>query len=192
MKRQEQILLNLKKFDYLSTRQILQLNNLKSIGNAQRVMRQMRPFVNSFYDGQNIYYLNDLGRERVNCNVIRKRISTAQHYLMRNDLYIHLNQPSNWKNEIRMISGQDKNKITVVADAHFIHNNKHHIIEIDHTQKMKKNRAKIDKYRRLIERNSFNGMPTIHFVTTTAYRREMLLELCEGLDCKIYLREDFR
>lgn len=52
---------------------------------------------------------------------------------------------------------------------------------------MKKNKVKIDKYRRLIERNSFKGMPKLYWVTTTEYRRQSLLELCEGLDVTVYL-----
>lgn len=168
------------------------MHELKGDRNAHRIMQQMKKYLDNFYDGQKIYYLNKAGRDSIGHEIVRVKITTAQHYLMRNDLYIHYNQPSDWKNEIRMISGQDKNKITVVADAHFIIEGKHHIIEIDHLQKMKKNKAKIDKYRRLTERNAFKGMPSLIWVTTTNYRRERLLELCEGLDVKVFLSTDFK
>ncbi|MEN2468245.1 replication-relaxation family protein, partial [Ornithinibacillus sp. JPR2-1] len=119
------------------------------------------------------------------------KITTAKHYLMRNDLYIHLKQPANWRNEVKMISGEGtKGEIVIIADAHFIQNKRHHIVEIDNQQKMKKNKVKIDKYRRLIERNSFKGMPKLYWVTTTPYRRDSLLELCEGLDVEVYLDTD--
>lgn len=177
--------------DYLTRKQIQKLHDLKGDRNANRILKDMDKYLDYFNTGQKVYYLNKSGREQINCEVVRNKITTANHYLMRNDLYIHYNQPSSWKNEIRMISGQDKNKITVVADAHFIHNNKHHIIEIDNLQKMKKNRAKIIKYRTLIERNSFKGMPSLIWVTTSPYRKEKLFELCEGLDVLCYLATDF-
>jgi hypothetical protein len=148
----------------------------------------MSSYLSNFYDGQKIYYLSKEGREKINCNIIRTKITTAKHYLMRNDLYIHLKQPTNWRNEVKMISGEGtKGEIVIVADAHFIQDGKHHIIEIDNQQKMKKNKIKIDKYRRLIERNSFKGMPKIYWVTTTDYRMNSLLDLCEGLDVTVFL-----
>ncbi len=167
------------------------LHDLKSDRNARRVIQEMSRYLHHFYDGQKIYYLNKEGREQVNCEVIRSKITTANHYLMRNDLYINCGQPETWRNEIKMVSGEGKSQITAVADAHFIKDKKHHIIEIDNTQKMKKNVTKIDKYRRLIERNSFKGMPVIIWVTTTPHRQSVLKELCEGLDVLIYLNTDF-
>ena len=168
------------------------LHDLKGVRNANRILKEMEAYLNSFYDGQKVYYLNKEGRELVSSNIIRNKITTANHYLMRNELYIYYNQPSTWRNEIRMISGRDKNQITVVADAHFVRDRKHHIIEIDNLQKMNKNRVKIDKYRRLIERNSFKGMPLLIWVTTSEYRCNALMELCEGLDVKIFLNTDFK
>jgi hypothetical protein len=167
------------------------MHHLKSTRNANRVLKEMDPYLSSFYDGQKIYYLNKEGRERVGSHIPRKKITTAQHYIMRNDLYIHYNRHVTWKNEIRMISGKDSNKITVVADAHFIHNNKHHIVEIDNMQKMSKNSVKIAKYRRLIERNAFKGMPVLIWVTTSMHRQESLLNMCDGLDVRIFLNTDF-
>jgi hypothetical protein len=164
---------------------------LKSDRNAQRILKEMEKYINYFYDGQRVYYLSKDGREKINCNIIRTKITTAKHYLMRNDLYIHLNQPTNWRNEVKMISGEGtKGEIVIVADAYFVQDHKHHIIEIDNQQKMKKNKIKIDKYRRLIERNSFKGMPKLIWVTTTDYRRQSLLELCDGLDVTVYLDSD--
>lgn len=175
----------------MTRKQIQIINNLKGARNANRVLKDMERYLSSFYDGSKIYYLNKEGRNLVNCNAIRKKSTTVQHYLMRNDLYVHYNQPTTWKNEVRLISGEGKDKITVVADARFIHNGRYHIIEIDNLQKMNKNRIKIDKYRRLIERNSFKGMPVLIWFTTSPYRQETLLELCDGLDVKVYLSTDF-
>lgn len=190
--RQEQILLSLKSFDYLTVKQLQQLHDLKSSRNAYRVIKQLEPYLNVFKDdGINVYYLNKKGREAVNSTKIRKKTTTVQHYLMRNDLYIHLGCPRSWRNEIRMKYESNKDKIILVADAHYT-TNKHHLVEIDNTQKMSKNKVKIEKYRRLIEKGAFKGIPELIWVTTTSYRQSVLKELCDGLDCKVYLKEDLR
>lgn len=190
MNRQEEILFSFRKLDYMTRDQIQKMHDLKGSRNANRILKNMEKYLSSFYDGKKVYYLNKEGRSLVNCTAVRNKITTAQHYIMRNDLYIHYNQPATWKNEIRMISGSDKNKITIVADAYFIRNDKYHIVEIDNLQKMNKNRIKIDKYRRLIERNSFKGMPVLIWVTTSTYRQKALIDLCDGLDIMVFLNTD--
>lgn len=181
----------MKKLDFLTRGQLQLLHDLKSDRNAQHVLKQMSPFLNTFKDGQNIYYLNNKGRARVECEKVRKKTSNVQHYLMRNALYIAYGSPSNWDNEIRIKSEGNSSKITLVCDALFKIDKKIYLVEIDNTQTMKKNKAKVEKYRRLIERNVFRGVPKIIWVTTTDYRRKRLLGLCEGLDVDVYLNTDF-
>lgn len=195
--RHEKLLLLLKRFDYLTVRQFQQLYDLKSDRNAYRVIKQLETYTNVFKDeGINVYYLNKKGREYVNSNKVRTKLTTAKHYIMRNDLYIYLNKPQTWQNEVKMNYESSRNNITVVADAHFTTvaypHHKHHVIEIDHTQKMKKNEIKIEKYRRLIEKGVFKGMPKLIWVTTTTYRKNCLLELMDGLDCVVFLPIDFK
>lgn len=190
--RQEQILLSLKRFDYLTVKQFQRLHDLKSDRNAYRVIKDLEPYMNHFLDaGKRVYCLNKKGREAVNCDKIRKKLTSAKHYIVRNDLYIHLNQPSSWRNEIRIKYESSKDKIINVADAHF-KTDRHYIVEIDNTQKMYKNKIKIDKYRRMIEKNVFKGMPGLIWVTTTNYRQEVLRELCDGLDVIVFLNTDFK
>jgi len=190
LEREEKILQSLKKLDYLSRSQLQTMHDLKSERNTLRVMKQIDPYVSVFRDGENIYYLNKEGRNRTNANKVRKRTTTVNHYLMRNDLYIYLNCPVTWKNEIRIIS-KGNEKITAVCDAMF-QTDHYCLVEVDHTQTMKKNRTKIKKYRRLIERNVFKGMPTLYWVTITEHRKKVLEELCEGLNCKVFLHHDLK
>lgn len=190
--REEQILLSLKRFDYMTRKQLQVMHDLKSERNAQRVLKQMERYLNVIREDKNIYYLNKKGRDCVDCNKIRKKTQNIDHYLMRNDLYIHYNYPQSWRNEVKITSNQDSKKIIIVTDAHFIHNKQHHLVEIDNTQTMKKNRQKIEKYRRLIERNVFKGMPKLIWVTKSHYRQSKLTELCEGLDVKVFLNTDFK
>lgn len=194
-RRQEAILLSLKKLDYLTREQIQILHDLKSDRNAQRVLQEMRDYIDSFNQsqGKRVYYLNKKGRACVDSDKIRVKITTVEHYLMRNDLYIMLGKPKEWRNEIRIRSGEGKQEIVVVADAHYEKDNRHYIIEIDHTQKMNKNRTKVRKYRDLIQRGVFGQhMPKIMWVTISEYRRRLLLDLCEGLDVDVFLPSEIK
>jgi hypothetical protein len=145
----------------------------------------MEPYLCNFRDGEKIYYLNKEGRERVNCNIIRNKSVQVRHYLMRNELYIQSGQPSTWRNEIKF---GIESVAMVVADAIFQRDGVHNVVEVDHLQKMSKNRAKIEKYRLLREVGPFN----LVWITTTEYRRKQLEKLCNGLDVKIFTIKDFK
>lgn len=192
----EQILLHLKKFDYLNIKQISVMVGL-SESYIYKIMKQLNSYVRTFTDNRmTVYYLSKEGREFTRSEKVRRKLTTAQHYIMRTNLYIYLGQPESWKNEVRIKYTYDKadpksRKIMVVADGHYVcSDNRHHIIEIDNEQKMHKNKIKIEKYRRLTEKGVFKGIPELIWVTTTEYRRKMLLELCTGLDVKVLLRGD--
>lgn len=188
MQREEAILLSLKKLDYLSRSQIQKLHRLKSDRNAQRVLKNMSDYLNNFKDGENIYYLNEEGRERVGATKAMKKTTQARHYIMRNTLFIGYGCPSTWKNEIKL---EVKGKVSVIADAIFKNNNQFHIIEVDHTQKMVKNKGKIERYKKLIELNVFEKKPKFIWITTTELRRKQLQAACEGLDVRVYTVKDF-
>ena len=151
----------------------------------------MDRYLSSFHDGQKIYYLNKEGRERVNCDIVRKKTFNVNHYLMRNDVYIAYGCPKSWKNEQRIFYQKGKHRIVAVCDAKFEMNDSTYIVEVDNTQTMKKNETKIEKYRRLVERNVLGRNPKFIWVTTTNYRRNLLTELCEGLNVEVYLSTDF-
>jgi len=95
-----------------------------------------------------------------------------------------------WKNEIKF--GIKEKKFFVIADATFISKDKiRQIIEVDHTQKMSKNRAKVEKYKKLMEHGVFDKPPKFIWITTTELRRKQITELCEGLDFQIFTVKDF-
>ena len=73
VQREENILLSLKKLSYLSRSQIQVLHDLGSARNASRILQHMNNYVSSFRDGENIYYLNKDGRERVNSKKVLKK-----------------------------------------------------------------------------------------------------------------------
>jgi hypothetical protein len=186
--RQEAILLSLKKLHYLSRSQLQTLHNLKSDRNASKVLKELSDYVSSFRDGENIYYLNKEGRERVNSDKVLKKTTQARHYIMRNSLFIAYGCPSTWKNETKLeVPGQVK----VIADALFIRDKRYHIIEVDHTQKMIKNKAKIERYKKLISLGVFDIEPQFIWITTTELRRKQLLKLSEGLTVRVFTVKDF-
>jgi hypothetical protein len=149
----------------------------------------MSEYISSFKDGENIYYLNQEGRERVNSKKILKKTTQARHYIMRNTLYIAHGCPSTWKNEMEL---EVKGKVRVLADAIFTLANQYHIVEVDHTQKMIKNRGKVERYRQLIKLGVFEKQPKFIWITTTELRRKQLLQLCEGLQVKVYTIKEFQ
>lgn len=166
------------------------MHDLGSTRNASRVMQGLSDYVSSFRDGENIYYLNSEGRQRVNATRAMKKTTTARHYIMRNSIYIAYGCPSTWKNEMKLGIKEVKGA-TLVCDATFIENKKRYIIEVDHTQKMIRNKAKIEKYRKLIELDYFEKTPMFIWITTTQYRKDQLIQLCEGLEVQIFLVNDF-
>lgn len=155
----------------------------------------MDDYIQCFRDGENIYYLNSKGRERVGSDNVRKKSGNVTHFIMRNYLYLAYNKPFNWKNEMRIKSQgmTKKDTITVVADAMFHVNGRWHIVEVDHTQTMKKNENKVSRYRNLINRKAFgNNPPKLIWITTTEYRRRQLKKICEGLETEILTISDFK
>jgi hypothetical protein len=153
-------------------------------------MRDLKEYVSCFRDGENVYYLNAAGRERVNATKVRKKTTQARHYIMRNSLYIAYGCPATWKNEVKIGFKEDK-KLQVICDAIFQKDQRYHIVEVDHTQKMTKNRSKIEKYKRLVGLGFFKNPPILVWITTTEYRRKQLTKLLEGLDHQVFTVNDF-
>jgi hypothetical protein len=165
------------------------MHNLGGERNAQKFLKSMGEYLNSFRDGETIYYLSKEGRERVNCKKIVKKATTARHYIMRNDLFIGYRFPPTWKNEVNL---KVEDVATIVCDATFTIGEKRYIIEVDHTQKMNANKKKIEKYRKIIDAGVFPTPPVFAWVTTTEYRRKQIKKLCEGLDTQIYIASEIK
>lgn len=182
----EEILLSLKKCDYLSREQLQKMHRLGQDRNAQRILSNMNEFISHFTeDRKKIYYLNAAGREMVQAEKVRKKTPLVNHYLMRNDLFIAKGRPSTWENEVKI----SVNDISLIADAAFIFNKLHQFIEIDYKQSMSKNIQKINKYKKLY---TYNPQFVLIWVTTTAYRKKRIVDLCKELKCQVYLWDDIK
>jgi Replication-relaxation len=185
----ENILLSLKKLSYLSRSQIQALHDLGGERNAQKILKSMSEYLNSFREGETVYYLSKEGRERIGASRVNKKTTTAQHYIMRNTLYIGYQSPETWKNEIRF---SVEGIATVICDATFTHGEQRYIIEVDYTQKMNVNKAKIQKYKKLIDAGVFENVPPkFVWITTTEYRRKQLQKLSKDLDVQVFTISEF-
>lgn len=164
------------------------MHELGGARNAQRIMKDLDEYVSSFREGENVFYLNKYGRQLTGCKKISTKSNQAKHFIMRNDVYIAFSCPRDWRTEIRLkVAGE----VSIVCDALFTKNGQKHIVEVDHTQKMSVNRAKIQKYKRMIELGVFEKPPVFIWMTTTNFRREELVKLSEGLDVVIFTVGDF-
>ena len=126
--REEQILLLLKKFDFMSRDQLNQYFTLGTVRNTNYVLRNLSEHLMSIREGyQSIYYLSKIGRDYVDCEKIRKKGNHIQHFIMRNQFWLFIKCPRDWKNEVKISNGKD----LVVADAIFTRNGFYHFLEVD-------------------------------------------------------------
>ena len=142
-----------------------------------------------------MYYLNAKGKELVGSEKNEvKWNQQVDHILMRNDIWLFYYGPKDWKVEVPLTITSGLSQVAVVPDAIFTLEGKYYFVEIDNTQKMTKNKDKIDYYARInpLVLKQFNHAPVIVFYTANPTRKEKLKELCQakGLDCRIYTKED--
>lgn len=162
--------------------------------NAQKVLKSMEEYLYSFREESygTVYYLSKNGRQMIGSTKVVKRTLQVRHTLMRNDFYFHMGCPSNWRNEIKVTDGHT----TLVTDALFTKNNRHNFLEVDNTQSMSENAAKIKRYKDMFDRGlfqkEFGYFPTLHLVTVSRGRIKRFAELCEGMPVKVYYIDDIR
>ncbi|MDF1511360.1 replication-relaxation family protein [Robertmurraya sp. DFI.2.37] len=161
--------------------QLQAVHNLKGDRNANRFLNDMSQYLCSYRHGlENVYYLSKEGRERIKCEVIRKKTPNIQHFLLRNQLWIYLKCPSSWQNEIKVNVGDT----SIICDAKYNMNGVPVFVEVDISQPMNVNKRKIDKYKRMKELT--NEPFHLAWVTEIGSRRPKLIELCEGLSGRVF------
>lgn len=189
--RNEQILLLLKKFDFLTRDQLNSYFKLGTVRNANYVLRNLSDYLKIIRDGyQSIYYLSRGGRDYVDCEKVRKKGGHVQHVVMRNEIWLHFKCPNDWRNEVKI----SNEKMSVIADAVFTRNGFYHFLEVDNLQSMKENRAKISRYKSLSDSlvKQFGYLPTLVWLTTSEHRRKQLESACNGLNFKVLTINDIQ
>ena len=183
--REEKILLSFEILTYATRKQLQVVNNLGGDRNAHRILHEMEKdkSISSIRTEQKVYYLSNRGKERIGSTQGELNKTQIIHTLMRNDLYILLGQPSDWKKEKPIkLNGE----VFLIPDASCVIKGEHHFIEIDNQQTMKTNIEKIKRYKELspVIFNQFNHTPTLIWYTLSDVRRNKLKEVCETLGVK--------
>ena len=183
--REDQILCRLDKMNFLTSKQLNKLENLAGIRNTQRILNEMERdrLLLSVRTEQKVYYLSNKGKERIGSNQAELKKNKIVHTLMRNDLYIILGMPSDWRNEKPIkLNGE----VFLIPDATFKNKGEFHFVEIDNKQTMRTNTDKIKKYKDLskVIFDNYNHTPTLIWYTLSDIREQKLKEVCETLGVK--------
>jgi hypothetical protein len=189
--REQSILCSLDKLGYASRYHLQVIHDLGTNSNANRVLKQMKQYLNSFTHDQKIYYLNKKGLEAIGSSKVPKqKPRNVDHTLMRNDIYLHYQQPETWMIEVPLSDIYSLTPDVIFKD----HYNRYCFLEVDNEQHYKNNRDKIKRYRDLLESGSFqskyNHDPTIIFYTKSEGRKKNLEKLLSGLNSKVFLKMD--
>jgi hypothetical protein len=176
---------------FLTTSQIQRLHSLSGRRNTLRILGDMGDFLNSFHEGELIWYLSARGRKEIGSETIRKRTPLVQHSVMRNEVYITY-RPDVFKQEYPVKwDGKE-----LVADAIMRKNGVYTFVEIDLTQSFGANERKISAYRELRDSNrwqqKYGPFPTLLFVTMTDYRRQKLRAIMGDMKAEVLTVDDIK
>lgn len=186
--REERILLRLDKLNFATRKQLQIIENLGGDRNAHRILHRMEKskLLSTVRYEKKIYYLSNRGKERVGSNQSKLKRDKIKHTLMRNDMYIKLGMPADWKKEQPI----NFNDTTLIPDATFKRADKFYFVEIDNVQTMRTNYDKIKKYKELSKliKQQYNHVPTLMWYSLSETRKEKLRAACvkRGLKFKIY------
>src|SRR5699024_10781107 len=173
----------------LATQQQLQvINKLGGDRNAHRILHDMEKdkIISSIRTERKVYFLTRQGSEQIGIDHIELKKAEIPHLLMRNDLYIKLGMPADWKKEQPIKWGDNK----LIPDATYKKGGIYHFVEIDYRQQMRTNYEKIEKYKSLSKAifNSYKHHPTLIWHTLSDVRKKKIEEACNkhGIKFKIY------
>jgi len=186
--RHEQILLSLDNLTYATQQQLQVINKLGGDRNAHRILHDMEKdkIISSIRTERKIYFLSRQGSEQIGIDHIELKKAEIPHVLMRNDLYIKLGMPADWKKEQPIKWGDHR----LIPDVTYRVNNEYHFVEIDYRQQMRTNYEKIEKYTSLSKAifNTYKHHPTLIWYTLSDVRNGKLKEACTkaGVKFSIY------
>ena len=145
---------------------------------------------------ENVYYLNKNGCDYLGIEDERRWVQSVEHYLMRNDLYIHYEMPPGFQIEAEItINGGLVSKI-LRADGYFVKDGLHYFLEVDRMQKMVENKKKIELYSELgpLMLKKYETHPYIVFFTNSQFRQQKLSQWCKehNVKCSVYTKDDLK
>jgi Replication-relaxation len=185
---------------FVSRSQLQIIHNLKSDRNALKVLGEMKEYLHvkpsPERSNENIYYLNKNGCEYVGQNEERRWVQSVEHYLMRNDLFIHYQQPNPFNIEPEIVLREGMTQKIIKPDATFIRDNQYYFLEVDRTQKMNENKKKLESYAELFPliKSTLKQTPILVFYTLSHIRKDKISGWCNemNLPFEIICRDDLR
>lgn len=206
--RVETLLQTIDRLGIVKINHLLEIHDLKSYRNTCRIITtQLRPYINeTYFRKEKVISLNKKGRDFIASEKDEVKISLQSiHYLLRNEVYIYFQCPSDWRNEYPHetsvkapnsfamfnagLSPIDKKK--VVSDAVFKRNGYFHLIEVDNEQDMKVNKKKVELYREILP-SLKDQVPILYFFTTTENRKRKLQEWLKGIRHEVMTFDEIR
>lgn len=165
---------------YATREQLQEIEMLGGDRNARRILLEMENdnLISSIRREKKIYFLTNRGSDRVCRTKSRLKKSQITHTLMRNDLYIRLGMPSDWKKEVPI---RMNDEVVLIADAMFSKSGQFHFVEIDNKQSMRTNNDKIKKYKDVFELiyKEYGHHAVLIWHTLSDVRKQRLKESCE-------------
>ncbi|UII58136.1 hypothetical protein LS684_21170 (plasmid) [Cytobacillus spongiae] len=190
--RLESLLMTIDRLGIVKIKHLQHIHKLGSYRNACKIINGLIDYTHQkYWNKEKIIYLNEKGRKLIDSEHSVTMSLNTEHYLLRNDIYIHFNCPQDWVVEYTIESVADapsrsdiiiqgvkpSNKKKVITDAFFTRNGYAYLIEIDNKLNMADNRKKVQKYAEVLPlvRKDFQSVPVLHFFTTTENRRKKLV-----------------
>jgi hypothetical protein len=141
-----------------------------------------------------VYFLNQKGRELIGSLRERKYSLEVEHYLLRNDMYIHFGCPEDFKIEQEIVFKSGLTQRMIRPDAVFTLKGVYHLLEVDRTQNMTENKKKINLYAELSPLISlqYRHLPSLIFYTLTPTRKKSISARCKenGIHFNVIAKED--
>ncbi|WP_175074674.1 replication-relaxation family protein [Terribacillus sp. AE2B 122] len=187
--REEKILSTLDSLGFATRKQLQLIEQLGGDRNAHRILKEMEQdkLIGSQRTEQKVYYVAARGRDAIGSTKDELRTGKMKHTLMRNEMYIKLGMPGDWRNEVPVTWGQNK----LIPDAMYHLKGEVHFVEVDNTQPMRSNYEKIKRYSELSRLifESQKHLPTLIWCTISASRKAKLEESCKkaAVKCKVIM-----
>ncbi|WP_272031236.1 replication-relaxation family protein [Oceanobacillus kimchii] len=170
------------KLDELAVADGRQLQEICALGgtrNTNRILARIESdgYLRSFRRQQKVYVLSKKGREVIGSD---RKVSSGylEHALIRNDIYLALGMPTDWRIEAPVTyTGKYNRKYRIIPDVITTVKSRLMFIEVDRAQRIQENRKKIELYADLqarYYRKTMKSPPAVRFYTVSDVRAEKL------------------
>lgn len=183
------------KLQFATREHLRQLHDLAGVRNANRILSELETakLIQSFRKEAKIYSLAKAGRDLIgSTQEVARKVSYIEHALLRNDAYLRLGMPDDWRTEERMRFKVHGETVSITPDATFSHGNIMTFIEIDRTQSMRENRKKLERYAHLLPliEQQFSKPPIVVFFTVSDSRKRRIKQACDEyrVRAKVYTK----